>query len=108
MNAPRPLTTGDVMFAVGKLGRAAGFEPMVGKISVAKDPTSAVFDMSAKAAEQLVNFSKEQNLESIVFSLCTVLPPLQAINGMVRGKGVGLLAICSVGGGCVCFFLWLG
>lgn len=84
MSAPRTLTTGDVMFAVGKLGRAAGFEPMVGKISVAKDPTIAVFDMSAKAAEQLVNFSKEQNLESIVFALCTDLPTLQSINGGVR------------------------
>lgn len=90
MDAPRSLTTGDVMFAVGKLGKAAGFEPMVGKISIAKDPTTAVFDMSAKAAEQLVQFSQAQNLESISFSTCTVLPALQPVIGvskyLVRGR----------------------
>lgn len=79
MVAPRQLTSGDVMFAVGKLGRAAGFEPMVGKIAVAKDPTTAVFDMSTEAAEQLIKFSKEQNLESIEFSMCPVLPVLQEV-----------------------------
>lgn len=76
MVAPRQLTSGDVMFAVGKLGRAAGFEPMVGKIAVAKDPTTAVFDMDTSAADQLIKFSQEQNLESIEFSLCPVLPLL--------------------------------
>lgn len=85
MDAPRALTSGDVMFAVGKLSRAAGFDPVVGKISVGKDPSTAVFDMSAKAAEDLVQFSKEQNLESITFSMCTELPVLQAVAGMVSG-----------------------
>lgn len=79
MVAPRQLTSGDVMFAVGKLGRAAGFEPMVGKIAVAKDPTTAVFDMATDAADQLIKFSKEQNLESIEFSMCPVLPLLQEV-----------------------------
>lgn len=77
MVAPRQLTSGDVMFAVGKLGRAAGFEPMVGRIAIAKDPTTAVFDMSTEAADQLIKFSQEQNLESIEFKMCPVLPVLQ-------------------------------
>lgn len=79
MVAPRQLTSGDVMFAVGKLGRAAGFEPMVGKIAIAKDPTTAVFDMATDAADELVKFSKEQNLESIEFTMCPVLPLLQEV-----------------------------
>lgn len=79
MVAPRQLTSGDVMFAVGKLGRAAGFEPMVGKIAIAKDPTTAVFDMATNAADELVKFSKEQNLESIEFTMCPVLPVLQEV-----------------------------
>lgn len=77
------LTTGDVMFAVGKLGRAAGFEPMVGKISVAKDPKIAVFDMSARAAKTLIEFSSQQNLESISFIQCSILPALQSVEGSV-------------------------
>lgn len=84
MAAPRPLTTGDVMFAVGKLSRAAGFEPDVGKISIAQDPTIAVFDMSTKAAEELVTFSEEQNLESVNFVFCSDLPKLQTVQFGVR------------------------
>ncbi|CAM9480566.1 unnamed protein product [Hapterophycus canaliculatus] len=92
MVAPRQLTSGDVMFAVGKLGRAAGFEPMVGKIAIAKDPTTAVFDMATDAADELVKFSKEQNLESIEFTMCPVLPLLQEVPGRFgggRGGGRG-------------------
>lgn len=84
MTAPRALTTGDVMFAVGKLSRAAGFEPDVGKISIAQDPTTAVFDMPTKVAEELVKFSEEQNLESVKFVFCTELPKLQTVNFGVR------------------------
>ncbi|CAM9408692.1 unnamed protein product [Ectocarpus sp. 6 AP-2014] len=89
MVAPRQLTSGDVMFAVGKLGRAAGFEPMVGRIAIAKDPTTAVFDMSTEAADQLIKFSKEQNLESIEFKMCPVLPVLQEAPGGRFGGGRG-------------------
>lgn len=91
MVAPRQLTSGDVMFAVGKLGRAAGFEPMVGRIAIAKDPTTAVFDMSTEAADQLIKFSKEQNLESIEFKMCPVLPVLQEtpVGRRVLGQFLG-------------------
>lgn len=83
MTAPRPLTTGDVMFAVGKLGRAAGFETLVGKICIGRDPTVAVFDMTPKAAKELVEFSGAQALESIEFALCDELPELQSVNDQV-------------------------
>lgn len=105
MSAPRTLTTGDVMFAVGKLGRAAGFEPMVGKISVAKDPKIAVFDMSAKAAKQLVDFSSEQNLESISFELCSTLPTLQSVEGSVS---FFFVVLCDRGLLALFFLVYLG
>ena len=101
MVAPRQLTSGDVMFAVGKLGRAAGFEPMVGKIAVAKDPTTAVFDMATDAADQLIKFSKEQNLESIEFSMCPVLPLLQEVPVSERARA----CVCVVHVLCVVCFV---
>lgn len=92
MEAPRPLTNGDVMFAVGKLSRSAGFDATLGRITIAKDPMVAVFDMAASAASSLIKFSQEQNLESIKFSLCTVVPPLQFTGGVSSSFFVPLSA----------------
>lgn len=77
MSAPRTLNIGDIMFAVAKLGRAAGVDPGIGKIVICKDSKSAVFDMGYKAAEELIKFALQQNLEAISFSVCSILPALQ-------------------------------
>jgi ATP-dependent RNA helicase DDX21 len=91
MSAPRPLSPGDVMFAVGKLGRAADENYDVGKITLAKDMKIALFDLSAEQAAALVEFSQSQELREIQFSVPVELPVLQerleSTGRMGRGGG---------------------
>ncbi len=74
---------------------ATGVRCKVGKVVLSNHGTDAVFDVSKEIADILINFSLEQNLQEISFSIPDELPKLQKdrsgslnrFNGRGGGRG---------------------
>lgn len=88
----RPVSPGDVMFAVSKLSRMSqreeqhAFDCDIGKIQVNPDSGSALFDMVVEDAKKLVAFSTDVHTNGAEFSL---LQELEVIRGSHFGKSLG-------------------
>ncbi|KAJ8598665.1 hypothetical protein CTAYLR_003076 [Chrysophaeum taylorii] len=97
MTAPRDLRTGDVVYAVARLlerlPSAAAADDLgdakVGAVRVCAKPNSAVFDLPAKKARELLHFIDTQKLSKFSFTECHELPQLQRTQNDRAGSRYG-------------------